>query len=56
MKLYVYKVNVFVDGDIISICKRLNSFFSSETQKKICPEILLVEDILLVENDTKKLA
>ena len=39
-----------------NICEGRKSFFSSETQKKICPEILLVKDILLVENDVKKLA
>ena len=45
MILFVYKANVFIDKEInfssllYSICKRLNSFFSAETQKKICPMV-----------------
>ena len=42
MKNYVFKVNVFIDGErqyfsrlLYSICEGLNSFFSSKTQKKI---------------------
>ena len=56
MKLYAHKVNAFiyVERQIFSkfiiYCKGLNSFFSSETQKKVFPEILMVE------NDVKKLA
>ena len=36
-KLYVYKENVFIDGErqIYSTCDGPNSFFSSKTQKKI---------------------
>ena len=55
MFLYMER-NKYFSSLLNSICKGLNSFFSSETQKKICPMILLVEDILLIEIDVKKLA
>ena len=40
---------------LYSICEGRNSLLSSKTQEKIGLIILLVEDILLVGNDNKKL-
>ena len=41
----MHKVNVFMDAErqilslLDSICEGLNSFFSSETQRKMCPMV-----------------
>ena len=56
-ELYMYKVNVFTDGErhlLHSICKRLNSFFSSETQKKICPMVRKKPYLSLFETEDGK--
>ena len=55
-KLYVHKVNVFIDRErqyfpclLYCTCEGLNSFPSSETSKEICP--MVRNSLYLPEND-----